>query len=98
MIAYRVDTFHRGTNLHRPGGARYTIHTNIRRADHDWIGRRSWSDTAASEPAWHPFVVNATVRQLALFGFPPPDHPYWTDTTRRGLAQRYPGIRPERWA
>jgi hypothetical protein len=97
VIAYRIDTFHRGTNLERPGGARYTIHTNFRRADHDWIGRRSWADIAASDRAWPQFVINATTKQLELFAFPPPGHAYWNATTRRGLGQRYPGIRPERW-
>ena len=98
VIAYRIDTFHRGTNLERPGGARYTIHTNLRRADHDWIGRRAWADIAASDRDWQQFVVHATTRQLSLFGFPPPGHAYWNATTRGGLAQRYPGIRPERWS
>jgi hypothetical protein len=97
VIAYRVDTFHRGTNLERPGGARYTIHTNFRRADHDWIGRRAWADIAASDRAWKQFVIDATTKQLELFGFPPPGNEYWNATTRSGLGQRYPGIRPERW-
>ena len=97
VIAYRVDTFHRGTNLRRPGGARFTIHTNLRRADHDWIGRRGWPDAAAGNTAWTEFVTAATPRQLALFGVPPPGHPYWNDRTRRGLAERYPGVDADRW-
>jgi len=98
VIAYRIDSFHRGTALRRAGGARYTIHTNFRRADHDWIGRRSWADSAADDPAWTAFVTHATTRQLSLFGFPRPGHPYWNDTTRRGIAQRYPGVDPDLWA
>lgn len=97
VIAYRIDTFHRGTTLRRPGGARYTIHTNFRRAAHDWIGRRGWSDTAAEDPSWSDFVTAASPRQLSLFGFPPPGHPYWNDRTRQGLSERYPGLDITAW-
>ena len=97
VIAYRIDTFHRGTALRRPGGARFTIHTNIRRADDDWIGRRGWPEVAAEDPAWTAFVAAASPRQLALFGFPAPGHAYWNDRTRRGLTERYPGVDADRW-
>ncbi len=36
-------------------------------------------------------------RQLALFGFPPPGHPYWTEATLAGTAQRYPGLNMTPW-
>jgi hypothetical protein len=32
----------------------------------------------------------ATPRQLELFGFPPPGHPYWNMDTFTGMEQRYP--------
>ncbi|HVE94156.1 MAG TPA: phytanoyl-CoA dioxygenase family protein [Acidimicrobiales bacterium] len=91
VVAYTVETFHRGTELTRPNGARYTIHVNFRRADSDWIGRRSWTDTANSAE-WHAFVARASMRQLQLFGFPPPEHPYWTEETIAETARRYPGF------
>jgi hypothetical protein len=37
------------------------------------------------------------VRQLQLFGFPPPGHPYWTPQTLRDLAVRYPGLDTRPW-
>ena len=96
VVAYRIETFHRGTALRAPGGARYTIHTNFRRADADWIGRRSWVSSANTRQ-WRAFVENATTRQLELFGFPRPGHPYWTERTATGLQQRYPGLAVHRW-
>lgn len=96
VVAYRIETFHRGTALRLPRGARYTIHTNFRRRDADWIGRRAWLDTANTS-RWRSFVVSATIRQLQLFGFPPPGHPYWTDRTAAGLRKRYPGLNTDPW-
>jgi hypothetical protein len=97
VVAYRVETFHRGTRMTAPRGARYTIHVNFRRADSDWIGRRAWTDDAANTSAWQSFVARASVRQLEVFGFPPPGHRYWTDETLAGIALRYPGINTDRW-
>jgi hypothetical protein len=48
-------------------------------------------------PDWNPFVEQATIRQLQLFGFPPPGHPYWTPVTLRELAVRYPGLDTRPW-
>jgi Phytanoyl-CoA dioxygenase (PhyH) len=97
VAAYRIETFHRGTALAAPRGARYTLHVNFRRADADWLTRRGWTDAVATE-AWHDFVVRASPRQLRLFGFPPPGHPYWTHETLDGLSRRYPGIDTAVWA
>jgi hypothetical protein len=96
VAAYGLETFHRGTALAAPRGARFTIHVNFRRADADWITRRSWTDSVSSD-AWQAFVVRATPHQLRLFGFPPPGHPYWTAGTLDGLSRRYPGIDISPW-
>jgi len=97
VAAYRIETFHRGTALVAPRGARYTIHVNFRRADADWITRRGWTDTVSSDQ-WREFVVRASARQLQLFGFPPPGHPYWSAETLDGMSRRYPGIDTAPWA
>jgi hypothetical protein len=55
-----------------------------------WAGR-------SHEPEWYRFVHRATPRQLELFGFPPPGHPYWTEATLAGTAQRYPGLNMTPW-
>jgi hypothetical protein len=96
VVAYRVETFHRGTDMTAPLGARYTIHVNFRRADSDWITRRAWTDTANTS-AWQSFVARASTRQLEVFGFPPPGHPYWNNETLARTAQRYPGFDVDRW-
>lgn len=96
VVAYRIETFHRGTTLRQPRGARYTVHVNFRRGDAEWITRRAWTDTA-NEAAWRSFVADASVRQLQVFGFPPPGHPYWTRETLEGVALRYPGLDTSRF-
>lgn len=97
VIAYRVETFHRGTNLVAPDGYRFTTHTNFRCASDEWITRRAWTDQANDGPAWPHFVATASPLQLQLFGFPAPGHAYWTPATTAGMTQRYPGFEPHPW-
>lgn len=96
VVAYRIETFHRGTSLTTPRGARYTLHVSLRSAAADWIGRRAWAE-AADSAAWADFVAAASPRQLELFGFPAPGHPYWSEETLAGMALRYPGFGPGPW-
>jgi hypothetical protein len=96
VVAYRIETFHRGTALTRPRGSRYTVHVNFRIAACDWIGRRGWAESA-NGPEWEGFVAKASVPQLRLFGFPPPGHPYWTEETLEGMRRRYPALDTSRW-
>jgi hypothetical protein len=96
VVAYRIETFHRGTSLVEPRGARYTIHTNFRAADAEWITRRAWTDSA-NGTAWRDFVRRASPRQLELFGFPPRGDRYWTEETLAGMSLRYPGFDPSPW-
>jgi hypothetical protein len=56
----------------------------------------AWA-SRSHEPGWYRFAHRATPRQLALFGFPPPGHPYWTEATLAGTAQRYPGLNMTPW-
>lgn len=96
VVAFNTRTFHRGTGLRRPRGARYSMQVILRPAEADWGQRMAWA-ALAHEPAWYRFVDRATPRQLELFGFPPPGHPYWTDQTLGGLAERYPGLDLTPW-
>jgi hypothetical protein len=96
VVAYRLDTFHRATELTQPRGARYTIHVNFRRASADWVGRHSWPSRSTTSE-WVDFVVRASPRQLQLFGFPAPGQRYWTPETLAGMAQRYPGFNSAPW-
>lgn len=96
VVAYANDTFHRATALTAPGGARYTIHVNFRPEGVDWIDRHSWQERSNSRH-WHDFVGRATPRQLGLFGFPLPGHPYWRDQTIAAVARRYPNLDLRPW-
>ena len=96
VVAFEQGTFHRGTGMTRPGGARYTMHLNYRRADAEWAQRHAWA-SRSHEPAWYRFVHRATPSQLRLFGFPPPGHRFWTADTLAGMALRYPNLDLTPW-
>lgn len=96
VVAWEPGTFHRGTALTLPRGARYTLHLGYRPAHVEWGQRMSWVNRS-HETAWYQFVHQAAPRQLALFGFPPPGHQYWTEATLTGTAQRYPGLDMTPW-
>ena len=96
VLAYTTNTLHRGTNMTAPRGARFTIHINYRPHEVDWAQRHPWT-LRAEMPDWHRFVERATPRQLELFGWPRPGHPYWTDETVAGVAARYPGLDLSPW-
>jgi hypothetical protein len=96
VVAWAPGTFHRGTALTLPRGARYTIQLAYRPARAEWGQRMPWA-SRSHEPGWYRFAHRATPRQLALFGFPPPAHPYWTEATLAGTAQRYPGLNMTPW-
>ena len=77
-----LGTFHRGTPLTKPRGARYTMHLGYRPARVEWC-RQAWADRSHTPDL--PFVHRPTPRQLELFGFPPPKHPFWNPRTLIGL-------------
>jgi len=91
VVAWQTGTFHRGTALRSPLGARYTMHVNYRPAAASWAERHAWA-SRSHEPAWYAFVARASLRQLLLFGFPPPRHPFWNDQTLTAMAQHYPDL------
>jgi hypothetical protein len=96
LVVYSTDTFHRATELTAPGADRFSIHASYRHADNTWTSRHSWGNQSF-HPDWQAFVEQATVRQLLLFGFPPPGHSYWSSETLDGVAARYPGLDVTAW-
>lgn len=96
VVAWELGTFHRGSQLTASRGARYTLHVSYRPAAADWAVRYGWAHRSHT-PEWYRFVPRATPRQLAMFGFPPPGHPYWTTQTIAGVAERYPGLDTSPW-
>ncbi|GIF74632.1 phytanoyl-CoA dioxygenase family protein [Asanoa siamensis] len=96
VIAFEAGTFHRGTQLRAPGGARYSMHLSFRPSSLHWGHRVGWAMKSYSDE-WAEFVHRATPRQLQSLGFPPPGHPYWTPETLAGMALRYPKLDLEPW-
>ncbi len=96
VVAFQPQTVHRGSAITQPRGARFTMHLNYRPAAVEWAHRHAWADRS-HDPRWYEFVEQASPRQLELFGFPPPGHPYWTPETLIGIAQRYPGLDTTPW-
>jgi hypothetical protein len=96
VAAYTNRTFHRGTEVVAPRGVRYTLHVNFRPAGSEWQSRHSWL-RQADKPAWSDFVEVASPRQLALFGWPSPGHPFWTTQTIAGIQERHPGLDVTPW-
>jgi hypothetical protein len=96
VVAFAPSTFHRGTALTAPRGARYSMHLSFRPAAAEWATRQGWADRSHSR-AWYEMVARAAPEQLALLGFPPPGHPFWTEQTLGGVAERYPDLDLTRW-
>ncbi|NED97858.1 phytanoyl-CoA dioxygenase family protein [Phytoactinopolyspora alkaliphila] len=96
VIAFNTRTFHRGTGLSKPRGARYSMQLIYRPAHVDWGQRMAWA-ARSHMPEWYRFVHRATPRQLELFGFPPPGHQFWTAETLDGMQQRYPHLDLRPW-
>lgn len=88
IIAYGIDTFHRGTNMTEPNGLRYTMTVSFKRADNANIGFHVWQH--ALERPWHLLLNHATPNQLECLGIPAPGNAFWTDLTLRQCQQRWP--------
>ena len=52
---------------------------------------------ALDREPWTQFVEGSTPRELALFGFPGPGHPIWTDELLDETAKRYPKLDLSPW-
>jgi hypothetical protein len=96
VVAYSTDTFHRGTQVAAPGSARVSAHVSYRHAANQWTSRYSWGDRSYTAE-WAPFVERVSARQLWLFGFPRPGHPYWTSETLAGMGARFPHLDLTPW-
>jgi ectoine hydroxylase-related dioxygenase (phytanoyl-CoA dioxygenase family) len=87
------STFHRGSALRAPGGARFAHFLGFRAARHAWMG---WlSPTLRQYQArddMDRFIQRASPRQRRLIGIPPPGHEYWNEQTIAGVGARYPAM------
>jgi ectoine hydroxylase-related dioxygenase (phytanoyl-CoA dioxygenase family) len=96
IVAYRPDVYHRSVDITEPGSARIMLHVAYKPAAAEWVNYHSWAVKGFS-PEWHTFVSRASPAQLAVLGFPPPGHPYWTVETLAGVAGRYPHLDMTPW-
>lgn len=96
VIAFEPGTFHRGTQLTAPRGARYSMHLGFRPWSLHWGQRVGWAQRSFTRE-WVDFVSQATPRQLQALGFPPPGHRYWTSQTLADMALRYPDLDLSPW-
>lgn len=88
IFAYGIDVYHRGTNLTRPGGHRYTITASYKAAGNDMIGWTAWPFHFLRP--WNVLIKAANPQQLACLGIPLPGNPFWTPTTLARTQARWP--------
>lgn len=96
VLAYRTDTFHRGSDMTDPLGSRFVLKSSFRNAANDWVDKLHLMQRSMT-PGWYEFVNRASMRQLVLLGFPAPGHPYWSEATLDGTALRYPDLDLAPW-
>jgi hypothetical protein len=96
VVAYRPDVYHRSVDHTDPSRCRIMIHVSFRHRDAGWGGYQAWPFRGFS-PELSKYVQQATPRQLALLGFPPPGHSYWNEATLAGVQARYPGLDMSPW-
>ena len=97
IVAYRPDVYHRSVDFTEPGRSRFMLHAAFRPAGAEWAGYQAWP-FKGYQAEWYDFVAHqASPRQLVALGFPPPGHPYWTEETLAGVADRYPGLDVTPW-
>jgi hypothetical protein len=95
LVAHSIDTFHRGTNLIRPEGRRYTMTFGYKAAGNDMIGYHVWQ--SSPQKPWERVLNHASPEQLACLGIPKPGADYWTPRTLRLTQDRWPGWDLSAW-
>ncbi|MEM7078575.1 MAG: phytanoyl-CoA dioxygenase family protein [Pseudomonadota bacterium] len=88
LVAHSIDTVHRGTNLTRPNGHRYTMTVGYKAAGNDMIGFHVWQ-TGPDRP-WNNVMDHASPEQLEVLGIPLPGDAYWTPRTLQLTQRRWP--------
>ena len=68
LVAYCIDTFHRGTNMVEPNG-RYTMTVSFKRADNANIGFHVWQH-AVDRPLASCHLTTPALNSLAAWAFP----------------------------
>lgn len=85
-----MRTFHRGSKVTDPKGARFNAFVGYRAASCGWMETHHWG--TGGEERMRAFLEAATPHQRQAVGFPEPGHPYWNEETILGVSRRYPGM------
>jgi hypothetical protein len=88
VLAYSIDTFHRGTNLTDLNGHRYTMTVSFKAAGNGQIGFHVWQ--FSPDRPWHLVLNHASPEQLQCLGIPLPGDPFWTPRTLALTQSRWP--------
>jgi hypothetical protein len=88
VLAYKTNTYHRGTAMSDSHGARFSIKASYRIVSDIWFDKIGLTERL--DESWYRFVERATARQLELVGFPPRGHRYWTPHVWSEVCRRYP--------
>jgi hypothetical protein len=91
VLFYRQDVWHRGTPL-RPGVMRLIHNMTFRRKDCEWIStvHQGWAWAMyRSSKVMVKLIVEGTVEQRCVLGFPEPGHAYWTRGTLDAVRARF---------
>ena len=88
VFAYGIDVYHRGTNLTRPGGVRYTLTASFKAAGNDMIGWSAWPHSFLKP--WHILFEHCTPDQLNCLVVPAPGDAFWSAVTIERTQRRWP--------
>ena len=88
VIAYTLDTFHRGTNLTGANSYRYSMSISYKSNGNDSVGFHVWQVTPSRN--WSSILYNANPSQLSCLGIPKPGSQFWNEITIAQTKQRWP--------
>ncbi|MAD06028.1 MAG: hypothetical protein CMP86_01300 [Gammaproteobacteria bacterium] len=88
ILAYGIDTFHRGTNLTDLDGFRYTMTVSYKAVGNSQIGFHVWQ--FAPDRPWYLILNHGSPQQLQCLGIPLPGDPFWTKRTLQLTQERWP--------
>ena len=91
LLIFAMGTFHRGSAITNPRGARFTHHLVYHAAAHRHLGHHCWPGRG-EEAALSEFLQHATPRQREVIGFPKVGDAYWNEHTLADVALRYPAM------
>jgi hypothetical protein len=91
LFVYRTDILHRGSQIRRPGAARFVLLADYEVWGTRWTGKAAWPNQALGA-AWIEMIERATPAERSLFGFPSPGDEYWNAQTLVDVGTRYPNM------